>query len=197
VRGADVKDIAWLDPSGSEMTDESWHAGFVRALGVRLEGNAIDEVDERGQPIAGDTLLMLLNAHHDAIDFRLPVEDADERWERLIDTSDGHVPPDRFEGGTAYPTVGRSVALFRLVQVVPRIGDRKSDVEMTRSTPLEPALAQAPWAQAEAAQPTPKPTGHTVRSVPGPEVVPEPDPEPVAAGEVQGEQTKRKGPFTS
>ena len=62
---ADVKDIAWLDPSGSEMTDESWNAGFVRCLGVRLEGNAMDEVDERGQPITGDTLLVLLNAHHD------------------------------------------------------------------------------------------------------------------------------------
>ena len=91
--------------------------------------------------------------------FTLPVEDADERWERLMDTSDAEVPPDRFEGGTAYPTVGRSVALFRLVRVVPRIGDRKSDVEMTKATPIEPALAQAPWAQAEAAQPTPKRRG--------------------------------------
>jgi glycogen operon protein len=199
VRGADVKDIAWLDPIGSEMTDESWHAGFVRCLGVRLEGNAIDEVDERGQPIAGDTLLMLLNAHHDAIDFTLPLEDADERWERLMDTSDAEVRPDRFEGGTAYPLVGRSVALFRLVQVIPRIGDRKSDVARTKATPLEPALAQAAWAQAEAAQPTPKRTGHTVRNVPGPEVVPEPEPEPepVGAGDGPGEHPKRKGPITS
>jgi isoamylase len=199
VRGADVKDIAWLDPGGSEMTDESWHAGFVRALGVRLEGNAIDELDERGQPVTGDTLLVLLNAHHDGIEFTLPLEDPDERWERLMDTSDADVPPDRFEGGTPYPTVGRSVALFRLVQVVPRIGDRKSDVEMTKATPLEPALAQAAWAQAEAAQPTPKRTGRPVRNVPGPEVVPEPepDPEPVAAGDGPGEQRKPKGPYTS
>ena len=107
------------------------------------------------------------------------------------------MPPDRFEGGTAYPTVGRSVALFRLVRVVPRVGDRKSDVEMTKATPIEPALAQAPWAQAEAAQPTPKRTGRTVRKVPGPDVVPEPDPEPVAAGDAPGEQKKPKGPFTS
>ena len=26
IRGADVKDIAWLEPNGSEMTDESWNA---------------------------------------------------------------------------------------------------------------------------------------------------------------------------
>src|SRR4051812_27662270 len=136
VRGADVKDIAWLDPSGSEMTDESWNAGFVRCLGVRLEGNAIDEVDERGLPVSGDTLLMLLNAHHDAIDFTLPDEAPDERWERLMDTSDVAASPDRFEGDTGYPLAGRSVVLFRLVCLIPRVGDRKSDIEMTRATPL-------------------------------------------------------------
>jgi isoamylase len=192
VRGADVKDIAWLDPSGSEMTDESWNAGFVRCLGVRLEGNAIDEVDERGQPVIGDTLLMLLNAYHDRIDFTLPLEGPDERWERLIDTSDVAAPPDRFEGQVAYPAVGRSVALFRLVSITPRVGDRKSDVELTRTMGMEPALAQAAWAQAEAAQPTPRRTEHTVRNVPGPEVVPEP--EPVGAGDTTTEPTRRKGP---
>ena len=48
IRGADVQDIAWLDPSGREMTDEAWNAPDVRCLGVRLSGDAIDEVDERG-----------------------------------------------------------------------------------------------------------------------------------------------------
>ena len=69
---------------------------------------------------------------------------------------------------------------------------------MTKAIPLEPALAQAPWAQAEAAQPTPKRTGPAVRNVPGGEVVPapDPDPEPVAAGDPR-ERTKRKGPSTS
>ncbi len=195
VRGADVKDIAWLDPGGSEMTDESWNAGFVRCLGVRLEGNAIDEVDERGQPVTGDTLLMLLNAHHDPIEFTLPVEEPDERWERLMDTADAIATPDRFEGDTAYPTAGRSVALFRLVCIIPRVGDRKSDVALTQATRMEPALAQAPWAQAEAAQPTPKPAGHTVRNVPGPEAVPEP--EPVGALDEKPGRTTRKGPSTS
>jgi isoamylase len=26
IRGADVTDIAWLDPTGGEMTDETWNA---------------------------------------------------------------------------------------------------------------------------------------------------------------------------
>ena len=66
IRGADVKDIAWLDPTGREMTDETWNSPDVRCLGVRLNGDAIDEVDERGERIVGDTLLLLLNAGDDA-----------------------------------------------------------------------------------------------------------------------------------
>ena len=47
-------------------------AGDVRCLGVRLAGDVIDEVDERGERIVGDTLLMLFNADKDAVPFVLP-----------------------------------------------------------------------------------------------------------------------------
>ena len=65
IRGAEVQDIAWLDPDGGEMTDETWSSPDVRALGVRLNGDAIEEVDERGERIVGDTLLLMLNAGDD------------------------------------------------------------------------------------------------------------------------------------
>ena len=48
IRGVDVKDIYWLDPSGREMTDEAWNAPIVRSLGVLMVGDALDEIDERG-----------------------------------------------------------------------------------------------------------------------------------------------------
>jgi glycogen operon protein len=38
IRGADIKDIVWLDPDGKEMTDEEWNQEFARCLGVRLAG---------------------------------------------------------------------------------------------------------------------------------------------------------------
>jgi len=116
IRGAGVKDIAWLEPSGREMTDESWNAGFVRSLGVRLQGDAIDEVDERGHLIVGETLLLLLSAHHEALQFTLPQEDGGGVWERLIDTRAPVVTPDRFHGGAEYELEGRSLALFHLVR---------------------------------------------------------------------------------
>src|SRR5574339_527590 len=78
IRGAEVLDIAWLDPSGREMTDEVWNSPDVRSLGVRLNGDAINEVDERGARIIGDTLLLMLNAGEQPIAFTLPATAPEE-----------------------------------------------------------------------------------------------------------------------
>ena len=67
-----MRDVAWLAPDGREMTDEAWNADFVRSLGMLLPGTAIEETNERGEPITGDTLLILLNAHSDKVPFTLP-----------------------------------------------------------------------------------------------------------------------------
>jgi isoamylase len=88
IRGANVLDIAWLDPSGREMNDSTWASPAVRCLGVRLNGDAIDECDERGEPIVGDTLLVLFNAGDAPEPFTLPAPAAGERWDLLIDTAD-------------------------------------------------------------------------------------------------------------
>ena len=72
ILGGDVKDVAWLMPDGHEMDDAAWNAPFVRSLGMLLSGSAIAEVNERGEPILGDTLLILLNGHSDEVTFTLP-----------------------------------------------------------------------------------------------------------------------------
>ena len=49
--------VTWLDASGREMADDTWSSPGVRCLGVRLNGDAIDEIDERGERIVGATLV--------------------------------------------------------------------------------------------------------------------------------------------
>jgi glycogen operon protein len=114
IRGANVKDIYWLDPAGHEMTDEAWSAAFVRSLGVLMVGNASDELDERGRQVTGDTLLILLNAHHESMPFVLPAADAAQSWVRVIDTVEADAPECRFPGAATYPLQGRTLALLRL-----------------------------------------------------------------------------------
>src|SRR5581483_10977454 len=87
IRGSGIRDVAWFEPSGQEMNDEAWDAGFVRCLGVRFAGDAIGDVDEHGEPIVGDTMLLLLNAHHEAIPFTLPGTKPRQHWRLLLDTA--------------------------------------------------------------------------------------------------------------
>src|SRR5262249_22639710 len=81
IRGADVKDVTWFEPAGKEMNDEAWNAGFVRCLGVLWAGDVMDEVDEKGEKIGGDTLLILLKAHHKRIPSKRPAPGAQPRWD--------------------------------------------------------------------------------------------------------------------
>jgi len=114
IRGLGIKDIAWLDPSGEEMTDEAWNEDFVRCIGVRLNGDAISEVDPRGQPMAGDTLLLLLNAYEEPVPFTLPWHKDEEYWELIVDTAEDEPETVEFLHGEAYPLSGRAVAVLRI-----------------------------------------------------------------------------------
>src|SRR5437764_231147 len=71
-QGANGKDVKWLTPAGAEMTVVEWNQDFARCIGVLLAGDAFGETDARGRPVRDDNVLLLFNAHHDAIEFRLP-----------------------------------------------------------------------------------------------------------------------------
>ena len=114
IRGADVQDIAWVDASGREMTDSAWNSPDVRRLGVRLNGDAIYEVDERGERVTGDTLVLLFNAEKDPVPFVLPATTPEERWETLIDTADPWLQSRRLRAGDRYQLQGRSMVVLRL-----------------------------------------------------------------------------------
>ncbi|MDH3514009.1 MAG: glycogen debranching enzyme GlgX, partial [Gammaproteobacteria bacterium] len=120
IRGSGIKDIIWLKPDGSEMTDEEWQQSFARCLGLFLAGAGLDEYDERGQPITDVNFLLLLNAHHDEIGFVLPAYHPDKLWKAELDTSrDAGLGHDgTYEGAHTYPLKGRSFALLREVDAV-------------------------------------------------------------------------------
>jgi isoamylase len=116
IRGSEVKDLAWFRPDGKEMTDEDWNNGFARSLGIRLAGDAIEEVDDRGHRIVDDTLLILLNAHYEPLPFILPAHRRGVRWELLVDTRAAAKKggPLLVRGGRPYELEARSLAVFRL-----------------------------------------------------------------------------------
>jgi glycogen operon protein len=112
IRGSDIKDISFFNSSGQEMSDEDWNAGFVKCLGERLAGDLIDHEDERGEPIVGDTLLLLLNAHWEPIPFTLPQTSEGNVWDPILDSADASEDVRLFEGGAQYPLKDRSLAVL-------------------------------------------------------------------------------------
>ncbi|MBI4476935.1 MAG: glycogen debranching protein GlgX [Acidobacteria bacterium] len=115
IRGAGVKDLAWFDPTGKEMTDETWHAPSTRSLGVQLAGDAVDEVDERGRRIVDDTLLVLLNADKQPVMFSLPPHRPDQYWEKFLDTMERLPHPEPLlRNGGRYALQPHALAIFTL-----------------------------------------------------------------------------------
>ena len=88
IRGTEEKDIVWLRPDGQEMSDDEWNLGWVRSLGLRLNGETLGDVDEAGEPVNDDTFLIMLNCHHEPIEFFVPKPATVEAWEIIVDTND-------------------------------------------------------------------------------------------------------------
>lgn len=112
IRGEGVTDVTWFSPAGKDMTDSDW-GGFVRCLGMRLAGDLIGEVDEDGELIVGDTLLVLMNADSNTIKFILPPANPFHKWERLLDTADDDAATTVLDPCCVYELKDRSMALFR------------------------------------------------------------------------------------
>ena len=115
--GGKVRDISWFRPDGQEMTEEEWNAGWIRALGVRLSGEMLDDMSEVGEPIRDDTFLLLINAHHESVTFSLPKVSHKEIAYRLcFDTREsGPSEAIRAEPGFQYELMARSVAVWMQV----------------------------------------------------------------------------------
>ena len=109
-----MTDILWLDPDGQEMTDAAWNAPHVRCLGVMLVGDAIAEVDERGEPVHDDTLLVLLNAGETPVGFTLPAVPMGQAWEIVLETNGGGLVPGAGGKAPGYELGSRSLAVLRL-----------------------------------------------------------------------------------
>lgn len=118
------KDISWYKPDGFEMEHNDWYDDKIPALGAIFGGDAIDEVDEQGNPIKGDTILILFHfnpaSETSFILPQCPQNGKGHSWRLMIDTryDSGSTPEQvRWAPGMAYKMVPRSAALFVLSEV--------------------------------------------------------------------------------
>ncbi|MES2354094.1 MAG: glycogen debranching protein GlgX [Pseudomonadota bacterium] len=122
ITGKRIKDILWLNSDGQEMSDDEWQRSFARCLGVLLFGEALEEKNRRGQPVRDDNFLLLLNAHHETIQFTMPSVGDGAGWLPVLDTYYGLTQQHTqvFDDGENYPLQARSLALLKAMPVVAR-----------------------------------------------------------------------------
>jgi isoamylase len=81
------KDVSWIRAGGGEMTLEDWSDPRTQTLGMLIHGDASDDVDERGRPTRGETLLLLLNASNRAQQFVVPRLPERGHWGEMVNTA--------------------------------------------------------------------------------------------------------------
>ncbi len=115
IRGAGVKDLTWLRPDGREMSEEDWANPESRTLGLRIAGDALEDVDEQGRVITDDILLFLLNAYNEPIDFVLPARMPGQHWDLLLDTRNFITQEQALnDKAERYQLEGRSLTFLRI-----------------------------------------------------------------------------------
>jgi isoamylase len=120
-----LADIAWFTPSGVEMTEQDWDAGFGRCVTVFLNGDALFDVDARGERVTDDSFLLCFNAHYEDIDVTLPPKEYGGRWGVVVDTAAGEIivlsnapgivaaSPRTVNGGGVHTVAARSLLVLQ------------------------------------------------------------------------------------
>jgi glycogen operon protein len=92
------KELTWLRADGHEMTADDWRDEINHVLGMLMRGEAVEEMDERGHSLRGDSLLLLLNGGARSKQVTLPALELPGSWTELLDTSRQTIRPLRGDG---------------------------------------------------------------------------------------------------
>jgi isoamylase len=112
VDGRSVQDITWLRPDGGEMTPEEWDAGWVRCIGLQLNGRTLDDVNGVGEPIRDETYMILFNPHHEPMKFYMPRRDG-TAWQVLLDADPERTAKPVVKPGDPYELTAHSSAVLQ------------------------------------------------------------------------------------
>ncbi len=106
-------DIAWFSASGTEMSDADWDTDIARRLMVFLNGQAITDVDTRGERVTDGSFLLCFNAAPEDVDMVLPSSDYGQKWAVVLDTATSEMPAMSPAGMLTTVTTGPATTSWR------------------------------------------------------------------------------------
>jgi isoamylase len=112
IHNSQLRDIAWYDANGEELDEGAWTAPWGRSLGLMLNGRTLNTKDPRGNAVMDDSFLMLLNAYHEGVDYKLPPPPGGGHWQAIMNTDDLHEEFQRRQVNGSIIVAGRSTVLL-------------------------------------------------------------------------------------
>ena len=112
IRGSAARDIAWYNTTGEECSDENWNSPWNRSIALFLNGNTLGGMDEDGKAIEDDSFLILINAHHEGVEFTLPPSPDKALWKVVLRTENIDDPFAEVELGDKMIVGGRSMVVL-------------------------------------------------------------------------------------
>ena len=109
----DIRDVTWINATGAVMEDGEWADESMRCFGMMIDGRTqATGIKQRGSDV---TVLLVLNAYYDVVQFTLPDCILCVGWNLLIDTN---IPEENgkelFGIGDTYDVTARSLVAFQL-----------------------------------------------------------------------------------
>jgi isoamylase len=111
--GSGLPDVWWFRPDGRKMSRRDWDREDAHALGVFLNGQEIPSRTPDGKPVADDSFLILFNAYHEPLPFKLPARRFGLRWVTELDTFAPQAEPQVYAPRADLEVQGRSIVLLR------------------------------------------------------------------------------------
>jgi isoamylase len=105
-------DIAWFNTDGKQVSDETWHTAWNRAVCVLLNGQTLQVTDEEGKPVIDNSFLLIINAAQDGVEFTLPPCQTCGQWCQVMSTEDIEDPFRGKDPASKVIVGGRSLLLF-------------------------------------------------------------------------------------
>jgi len=116
-RTTGLRDVDWISPGGSAMSDYHWQESKARCFGLLLAGDAGEYFTADGYPETDDAMLLIFNASPTMVPFRLPTVRGASHWRCLLNTAQPQQAAGELllEVGGDFPMEPWVVTVFALV----------------------------------------------------------------------------------
>jgi glycogen operon protein len=112
IRGSVVRDIAWYGTDGKEISDDAWSEQWNRSIGLMLNGQTLQVMDDEGHPVVDDSFLILVNAAAEGVEYVLPEPPDGNPWRQVIDTENIENPFCEAKVDDKVIVGGRSIRVY-------------------------------------------------------------------------------------